>query len=120
MQAARGVEVYGVLVAIELSAKSWTLMIGDGSRQKRFVVGPEVAAVEQALREVKARWGLAESVRVRSCYEAGRDAFWIHRSLVGRGIENVVVDSSSIEVKRQARRVKTDRLDAQQLLDQLR
>ena len=47
-----------------------------------------------------------------SCYEAGRDGFWIHRALTQRGIANRVVDSASIEVSRRARRAKTDRLDA--------
>src|SRR2546427_4396586 len=53
---------------------------------------------------------------VRSCYEAGRDRFWIHRALVQRGIQNRVVDSASIEVNRRARRAKTDRLDALKLV----
>jgi len=43
---------------------------------------------------------------VVSCYEAGRDGFWIHRALGARGVENRVVDSSSIEVNRRARRTK--------------
>ena len=51
-----------------------------------------------------------------SCYEAGRDGFWIHRALTALGIENRVVDSSSIEVNRRARRTKTDRLDALKLV----
>ncbi len=36
--------------------------------------------------------------------------------LLSLGVSNVVVDSSSIEVNRRARRAKTDRLDAQKLL----
>jgi transposase len=56
---------------------------------------------------------------VRSCYEAGRDGFWLHRWLTAEGICNVVVDSSSIEVSRRARRAKTDRLDAGSLLQSL-
>ena len=43
---------------------------------------------------------------VTSCYEAGRDGFWIHRYLVGAGVDNLVVDSSSIEVNRRARGAK--------------
>lgn len=54
-----------------------------------------------------------------SCYEAGRDGFWLHRYLVSRGIDNVVVDSASIEVNRRSRRAKSDRLDAAKLLSQL-
>ena len=54
-----------------------------------------------------------------SCYEAGRDGFWLDRWLKREGIENLVVDSSSLEVKRRARRVKTDRIDAGKLLSML-
>jgi len=53
---------------------------------------------------------------VRSCYEAGRDGFWLHWWLLAHEVENVVVDSSSIEVNRRARRAKTDRLDVSKLL----
>jgi transposase len=56
---------------------------------------------------------------VVSLYEAGRDGFWIHRWLVSVGVENVIVDSSSIEVSRRQRRAKTDRLDAEKLLSLL-
>jgi transposase len=56
---------------------------------------------------------------VISCYEAGRDGFWLHRYLMAHGITNHVVDSSSIEVNRRARRAKTDRLDLGGLLNLL-
>jgi transposase len=56
---------------------------------------------------------------VHSCYEAGRDGFWLHRWLIEQGIDNIVVDSSSIEVNRRARRAKTDRLDGDKLLAML-
>jgi transposase len=59
------------------------------------------------------------NVRILSCYEAGRDGFWLHRYLLSCGIENVVVDSSSIEVNRRKRRMKTDRVDARKLLGML-
>src|SRR5262249_35599748 len=52
---------------------------------------------------------------VRSCYEAGRDGFWLHRFLAQHGVHNLVVDSSSIAVRRRARRAKTDRLDVRKL-----
>jgi transposase len=64
----------------------------------------------------KKRFGLSKDAHVKSCYEAGRDGFWIHRYLVSEGVENVIVDSSSIEVNRRKRRVKTDRLDLGRLL----
>jgi transposase len=56
---------------------------------------------------------------VLSCYEAGRDGFWLHRHLVSVGIENAVVDAASIEVSRRLRHVKTDRLDGDRLLAKL-
>jgi transposase len=54
-----------------------------------------------------------------SCYEAGRDGFWLHRYLQGGGIDNVVVDSASLEVDRRLRRAQTDRIDAGKLLKML-
>jgi transposase len=56
---------------------------------------------------------------VVSCYEAGREAFWLHRWLVAQRVSNHVIDSSSIEVNRRARRAKTDRLDLEGLLNLL-
>jgi transposase len=56
---------------------------------------------------------------VISCYEAGRDGFWLHRYLIAHGVTNYVVDSSSIEVKRRARQAKTDKLDLVGLLNLL-
>jgi transposase len=62
---------------------------------------------------------LRADARVCGCYEAGRDGFWVHRWLTYLGVENVVVDSSSIEVPRRARRAKTDRIDGRKLLAML-
>ena len=67
----------------------------------------DLAAVDAVLQRARARFGLAAAVRVISCYEAGRDGFWIHRALAAREIENRVVDSSSIEVNRRKRRAKS-------------
>jgi len=43
----------------------------------------------------------------------------LHRWLIEQGVDNIVVDSSSIEVNRHARRAKTDRLDGDKLLAML-
>jgi transposase len=59
---------------------------------------------------------LPATARVVSCYEAGRDGFWIDRALGGLGVANRVIDSASIEVNRRARRTKTDRIDARKLV----
>jgi transposase len=65
------------------------------------------------------RFGLPGNAPVASCYEAGRDGFWLHRFLTSRKVENLVVDSSSIEVNRRKRRAKSDRLDAIKLVEML-
>jgi transposase len=49
-------------------------------------------------------------------YEAGQDGFWIERALRAKGVRVLLVDAASIPVARQARRAKTDRLDALLLL----
>ena len=56
---------------------------------------------------------------VVSCYEAGREGFWLHRFLQGQGITNHVVDSSAIEVNRRRRRAKSAGLDVRKLLSML-
>ena len=76
-------------------------------------------AVLDAIAKAKARCALVGDVVVRSCYEAGCDGFWLHRWLLEQGIDNLVVDSASIEVNRRARRAKTDRLDGGKLLTML-
>jgi transposase len=104
-------------MALELSAKNWKLGFGDGSHQRQKTVragdqGGLLAAVSQA----KQKFGLPGNCRVISGYEAGRDGFWIHRWLISEGIENRVMDASSIERPRRGRVAKTDRLDAGKLL----
>jgi transposase len=109
-------------VAFELGKKDWKLAMTSGFGIEpwlRTVVSGDLGAVERVLREGRLRFGVPAAARVASCYEAGRDGFWIHRALVGLGIVNRVVDSASIEVNRRARRAKTDRLDALKLVRML-
>jgi transposase len=109
-------------VAFELSNKEWKLALTSGFGVEpwlRTVTSGDWRAVERVLREGRVRGGLPASARVVSCYEAGRDGFWIHRALEQRGVANRVVDSASIEVNRRARRAKTDRIDALKLVRML-
>jgi transposase len=106
-------------VACELSATEWLLTMSratDAHRLRARVRPGDRVAVERVLAETRRRMGLAADAPVRSCYEAGRDGFWPHRCLTTLGVTNLVVDSSSIEVSRRARRAKTDRLDGEKLL----
>jgi transposase len=109
-------------MALELSAREWQLAFGLGlataSRRRRIAAGDE-AALRREIGAATARFGLPTTTSVRSCYEAGRDGFWVHRLLERLGVRNVVVDSASIEVNRRQRRAKTDRLDAEALLRRL-
>jgi transposase len=67
------------------------------------------------LREkVRARTGRAVSIIV--IQEAGLDGFWIHRLLLGDGIESYVVDPASIATSRRRRRAKTDKVDGEALV----
>lgn len=113
----------GVLyVAFELGKKQWKLAMTSGfgvAPVLQTVPSGDWAAVERAWRVARPRLGLSATSRIVSCYEAGRDGFWIHHALVARAVANRVVDSSSIEVNRRARRTKTDRIDAVKLVTML-
>jgi transposase len=109
-------------LAFELGASQWKLGFSAGLGSTpllRTVKAGDLLAVSQEITRAKQHLALPAKARVLSCYEAGRDGFWLHRALVKVGIQNLVVDSSSIEVNRRQRRAKTDRLDAARLLDLL-
>jgi transposase len=111
----------GVYVAFELSRKKWKLGISDGKILRARVVSNEARdwkRVAEEIEKAKELFGLEKDAPVRSCYEAGREGFWIHRALEGMGIENLVIDAASMDVKRR-KRAKTDRIDAEQLVKQL-
>ena len=105
----------GVLhLAFELGWTHWRLAFTIGHGQKarqRTMRARDLGALEQEIAKAKKRFQLAEDAPVVSCYEAGRDGFWLHRCLVASGVENLVVDSASIEVNRRHRRANTDRLE---------
>ena len=108
-------------MSFELGEKSWKLTSSDGRRDpSRYNVGAgDTVAVLDCASKARARCGLSAEAKVHSCYEAGRDGWWLHRWLVEQGVDNIVVDSASIEVNRRVRRAKTDRLDGDKLLAML-
>jgi transposase len=106
-------------LAFELGLAQWKLALTIGLGQAarlRSVDARDRTAVLKEIALAKQRFGLPADAGVVSCYEAGRDGFWLHRWLQSVGVHNLVVDSSSIEVKRQKRRAKNDRLDASALV----
>jgi transposase len=109
-------------LALELSWNQWKLAftIGHGQPPRlRTVAARDMTALLHEVARAKHRFGLPDDTPVVSCYEAGRDGFWLHRWLIAQGIDNAVVDSSSIEVNRRQRRAKSDRLDAAKLVAML-
>src|SRR5262245_66209993 len=108
-----------LLLAFELSERVWKLGFTTGLGQRPRLRQIPARAADRILEEIaraKVRFHLPATTPVVSCYEAGREAFWLNRWLVAHGVGNHVMDSSSIEVNRRARRAKTDRLDLEGLL----
>lgn len=110
-------------VALELSSGAWKMALHDGNREKPAIQTVSnkspTGRLNEALLEIekiKTKWGLAADVRTVVLYEAGQDGFWIQRALSKYNIEALICDPASIPVERQARRAKTDRLDAIKLV----
>jgi transposase len=111
-----------LFVAFELREKTWKLGFTTGHGQKpreRTMPARQQERVLDDITQAKRRLGLPDTAPVVSGYEAGREAFWLHRFLLAHGMTNHVVDSSSIEVNRRRRRAKSDGLDVRKLLSML-
>jgi transposase len=96
------------------TSRSWLLGFSAGFGEavlRRKIASRDTEAVLREIVRAKEKLGLPAEASVKSCYEAGRDGFWLHRFLESRGIENFVIDSASIEVN--------DRLDVNGLVDLL-
>jgi transposase len=109
-------------LAIELSTSTWLVAAQMPTSEKirlhRIHAGDAAALLELIKKlqsHVAAKLGCVEVI-VASCFEAGRDGFWLHRLLIAHGVANHVMEPTSILVNRRAHRAKTDRLDAQGLL----
>lgn len=109
-------------LAFDLGERSWQLAMTVGLGQKprvRKVGAGDLGSVVREMDRGRQRFGLRAASRVVSCFEAGRDGFWLHRFLEGLGVQSHVVDAASMEVTRRGRRVKTDRVDAEGLVRRL-
>lgn len=109
-------------MAIELSATTWKLAFADvvGRRPRvRSIEAGRVQSLTSEIAAAKRAFRLDPETPVISCYEAGRDGFWVHRCLVSMDIESQIVEPASIEVNRKKRRAKTDRIDAQKIVNAL-
>jgi len=109
-------------VALELSHETWKLAFATdrgSSARRRDIAARDIPALLGEIRDARRKLRLPAGAAVVSCYEAGRDGFWLHRCLAEHGVQNLVIDSSSIEVNRRSRRAKSDSLDVEKLLNLL-
>ena len=107
--------------ALEMSKNTWLLGIQFPDRDQPSVYsvkGGDAAALLAKLIAARNRWAKVSGSPplIVLCYEVGYDAFWLARFLMAHGIECLVIDPGSLEVKRRSRRVKTDRVDLKKLL----
>ena len=110
-----------VFLAIELSRSSWWVAVHTPPVDKIGLYKLAAGDVAGLLALIGRQRALAEKtlarpVAVASCYEAGYDAFWLHRVLVANDVDNLVIDPASLLVDRRARRAKSDRIDAKGML----
>jgi transposase len=107
-------------LAIELSNSKWKLFFSNGEKiRSKAIAARDLDSLNKEIEFAKQRLKLSDTASLVSCYEAGRDGFWIHRHLTAIGVDNMVVDAGSIEVDRRMRRAKTDRIDGKALLRKL-
>src|SRR4028118_1922914 len=111
-----------IFVSLELSRSTWlitSLSPGGGEKMSKHQVrGGDIAALLARLPELEAE-ALARTGKPFALVviqEAGLDGFWVHRALVGEGMESHVVDPASIATSRRRRRAKTDRIDGEALV----
>jgi transposase len=109
-----------LIAVVELSQSSWLVagLVPGVTRQPLKKLAPD----QEGLLQLLHRWR-DEAVKAgrpirRICvaFEAGRDGFWLARWLRARGIEASVIHPTSIPVKREHHRAKTDRLDTALLM----
>jgi transposase len=109
-------------MAIELADNHWKLGFTTGFGQRpreRDVAARDTEKLEREIRSAKLRFHLPGDCRVLSCYEAGREGFWLHRYLIHHGINSLIVDAGSMEARKKRRRAKTDRIDMEKMLRML-
>jgi transposase len=106
-------------LALDLGNTSWKLAFATTiahAPRLRTIPARDLTQLAAEIAAAKTRFGLTAAAPAVSCYEAGRDGFWVHRALTALGVVNAVVDSASIQENRRARRAKSDRLDASALV----
>lgn len=108
-------------VVVEISSAKWLVGSYSGGknvRKKALSQACPQARLSALVAEISTaleRAGGDAGTRVVVAYEAGQEGYWLVRALRAAGIEAEVIDATSLQVDRRARRAKTDRLDAEAL-----
>src|ERR1700730_10496467 len=108
-----------IIAVVEMSQSSWLVagMLPGIERQPRKKLEPSaerLLALLHRWRDEAVKAG-RQITRIALAFEAGRDGFWLARSLRARGVEAHVIHASSVAVSREHRDRKTDRLDTELL-----
>lgn len=94
-----------IFVGMDVHKKTYSVTaICDGTLVKRDTLKADPDAL---IAYLKKRFG---SGKIKTAYEAGFCGFHLHRTLIGAGIENIVVHAASIETSNS--KVKTDKRDS--------
>jgi transposase len=109
-------------IALDLGSTKWVLAMTNGGQQKpriRQIPARDLDRLKEEIAVARKLLKLSVTAPVRTCYEAGRDGFWLHRYLEQQGYESLVINAGSLERKQQGKRRKTDRIDAETLANRL-
>ena len=109
-------------LAFELALDHWKLAFATEQGEKiriRTITARDIQALEREVGLARTTFNLPELSPVVSCYEAGRDGFWLHRHLESENFTNYVVDPASVETSRRGKKAKTDRIDVRKHLTTL-
>jgi len=101
-------------VGLDVHSKNWRVCIRSNYKElKRFSMNP---SPEELVHYIHRHY---PGGRYYSAYEAGFCGFWIHRALVERGIENIVVHAADVPTTNKERDAKSDKIDAGKLSREL-
>lgn len=112
----------GVLyIGFDLGRRRWKVAMNDGSStvKSKWVRPRDLEQLEERIQWAADYFDLADQFVVLTCYEAGRDGFWVHRWLEKQGLVNTVVAPGSLRSRQNDPRAKTDRIDAERLVREL-
>ena len=79
-------------LALDLGNTTWKLACATShapAPRLRTMPARDLAQLAREIAAAKARFGLPADAPVVSCYEAGRDGFWVHRALTALGVHRV-------------------------------